>query len=310
MIKFSIGLPMVNSKYLKETLDSVASQTYKDFEIIMRNNAKDEDMRTEIRDLCAKWFDDPRVTYLETTEQVPLPENFNAILDASKGEFITFLSDDDIMYPDFLEEFSRLIDLYPQVDILHCRIRAIDEKSNLLDYGCVSPEYESLPEFLFHHLFNYRGTGLNCLWRVKRLRELGGYPRHLLWDADSLLWLKLGFNGIAATSKILWDYRLHVQNLTSNISSLRNRLEDISIYKQEIEQIIEDPRFQKMSLFPSEYLKAKNEAAYHRKRGSIIHQISKQVNLIQFTGFYLRNRGDIPLKSFAKSAFSKLSFSI
>src|SRR5690606_19256467 len=107
-MKFTIGLPITKTKYLKEALESIDAQTYKDFEIIIRNNANTAEVKTEIKTICADWIKRDYVTYEESKEQLNMPANFNKLVEKAQGEFFTILSDDDVMDKDFLSEFNAL----------------------------------------------------------------------------------------------------------------------------------------------------------------------------------------------------------
>ncbi|MGX7835786.1 glycosyltransferase, partial [Campylobacter fetus subsp. venerealis] len=89
------------TKYLKESLDSIDAQTFKDFEVIIRNNANTPELKAEIKDLCKDWLNRPNVTYEESTEQLTMPANFNKIVDKARGDFFTILSDDDVIDKEF-----------------------------------------------------------------------------------------------------------------------------------------------------------------------------------------------------------------
>lgn len=57
-MKFSITIPAFKAKFLKECIDSVLSQTYKNFEVIIVNDASPEDLTSIVNQ-----YDDPRIRY-------------------------------------------------------------------------------------------------------------------------------------------------------------------------------------------------------------------------------------------------------
>ena len=54
MVKFSVVIPIFNSEYLKECLDSVISQTFKDFEIICIKDGSTDDSETILKEYANK----------------------------------------------------------------------------------------------------------------------------------------------------------------------------------------------------------------------------------------------------------------
>ena len=86
------------SKYLREAIDSVYAQTYKDWEIILWGNAS-TDSSAEI----AKSYDG-RLRYFRSEETVPLGKARNLAIGQARGEYIAFLDCDDIWLPEKLEK--------------------------------------------------------------------------------------------------------------------------------------------------------------------------------------------------------------
>src|SRR3989338_8306471 len=97
--KVSVIMNCLNClKYLREAIDSVYAQTYKDWEIILWDNAS-TDNSAEI----AKSYDE-RLRYFKSEETVPLGKARNWAIEKARGEYIAFLDCDDIWTPDKLEK--------------------------------------------------------------------------------------------------------------------------------------------------------------------------------------------------------------
>ena len=57
-MKFSVTIPAYKARFLKECIESILAQTYKDFELIIVNDASPEDLTSIV-----KSFNDPRIRY-------------------------------------------------------------------------------------------------------------------------------------------------------------------------------------------------------------------------------------------------------
>jgi len=115
MPKVSINIPCFNSeKYIAETLQSVLSQTFEDFEIILVNDGS-TDMTEEI----IKTFSDPRIKYYYQ-KNIGLGKTRNRQLALSSGDFIAFLDHDDIWLPTKLEKQIPLFENQPKVGLVYC----------------------------------------------------------------------------------------------------------------------------------------------------------------------------------------------
>ena len=96
----TVAIPTYNSeKYVKETIQGVIEQTYKDIEILIVDNAS-TDRTVEI----AKSFDDRRIRIIKNDSNIGGYANFNKCIDLAKGEFIFINHSDDVMMPDMLEK--------------------------------------------------------------------------------------------------------------------------------------------------------------------------------------------------------------
>ena len=96
----SIIIPTHNrSSLLSRAIDSVLNQTYKNWELIIINDAcSDDTIQVYIP------FNDQRIRVLHLKESVGGGSARNAGLDISNGDFIAFLDDDDQWLNDKLEE--------------------------------------------------------------------------------------------------------------------------------------------------------------------------------------------------------------
>lgn len=104
--KVSIIIPVHNAKnYIDETVNSVLSQTEKDWELILAENGSDDGTAEELERLS---LTDERIRVLRlTTKGAALARNEG--LKASKGRYIAFLDADDLWKPEKLEKEIRFM---------------------------------------------------------------------------------------------------------------------------------------------------------------------------------------------------------
>lgn len=105
MDKVSIITPTYKrSDYLKNAIDSVLNQTYKNIEIIVvDDNGNESPYRETTAKLMEAYKDDERVRYLPLEKNVGAAMARNAGIEVAEGEFITFLDDDDEYLPKKIE---------------------------------------------------------------------------------------------------------------------------------------------------------------------------------------------------------------
>src|SRR5215471_5738458 len=96
---FSIGVTTYNRvEMLIETLDSISSQTFQDFEVIVAN---DNPKRTVTAESLG--ISDARVRFVNNPKNLGELKNMNSLLEHSRGRYFTWIADDDLYAPDFLE---------------------------------------------------------------------------------------------------------------------------------------------------------------------------------------------------------------
>ncbi len=101
-IKVSIGLPTYNGeKYIKQAIESVLSQTYTNFELIISDNASTDSTSLICKDYEKK---DKRVIYIQHEKNRGWDFNFPFVLEKSKSDYFVWLGDDDYWEPTFLEK--------------------------------------------------------------------------------------------------------------------------------------------------------------------------------------------------------------
>lgn len=111
-VRYSVVIPLYNKEhYIKNTLQSVLKQTYKDYEIIVVDDGS-ADRSAEI----VKEMNEPEVRLIQQPNQGVAVARNTGIM-AAKGEFISFLDADDCWKPEYLATIHRLTKKYPESDI-------------------------------------------------------------------------------------------------------------------------------------------------------------------------------------------------
>ena len=124
-ILISIGIPCYNAEEtIGETIKSIITQTYKDWELIIVDDGSTDDSLSEI-----KKIKDFRIKIL-SRENRGLPATLNEIVSLAEGDFFARMDADDIMLPDRLEKQIKYFDKHPEVDLLGGGIVCIEANGN------------------------------------------------------------------------------------------------------------------------------------------------------------------------------------
>lgn len=128
----SIILPTYNGRdeWFKESIDSVLNQTFKDFELIIINDASTNNIEKTILQYIKK---DDRIVYIKNEKNLKLTKTLNKWISLARGKYIARIDDDDI--------WSEKNQLHQQIDfmedhqdywIVWTNAKIIDEKWNFL----------------------------------------------------------------------------------------------------------------------------------------------------------------------------------
>lgn len=210
MPKVSVIIPTYNrSKYLCEAIDSVLAQTYKDFEIIVIDDGSTDDTRNVLNERY-----DGRIQYLYQANQ-GYSVAANKGIEASVGEYIAILGDDDLWLPEKLERQVRQFDDHPEFGFVGSESLVINGQGLATDHykrgqGNVDT-FESLYEMPFI-------PALTVVIRRRCLDEVGYFDPQLPNAQDYDLWLRLAKRyRFCYMDMPLAKYRLHGSNLSRNI---------------------------------------------------------------------------------------------
>ena len=115
MPRYSVLLPTRNGAALLEgCLRSVLDQDYEDFELVVSDNASED----ETPEILARYASDPRIRLLRQERALGVTDNWNAALTASSGERITLLGDDDALLPGYFQRADALVERHGDPDVL------------------------------------------------------------------------------------------------------------------------------------------------------------------------------------------------
>ncbi len=122
----SIGLLIYNAeKYLKYAIESLLSQDYENFEIVISDNCSTD--KTE--EICKKYASiDSRIIYHRNQENIGAARNYDLVFRISKGSYFAWASFDDVWHPSFISKCLEHLKKYPYAVMCAPAIEFIDEE--------------------------------------------------------------------------------------------------------------------------------------------------------------------------------------
>lgn len=213
-MRFSVIVPVYNkAPYIAKALESVFSQTFPDYELIVVDDGSSDDSFTVVKEMFGVQSTNHEVQLIRQENQGVSTARNNGV-SASKGEYICFLDADDWWEPTFLEEMSQLITDYPQVGIYGTGYYIVKNgrkwlapvgvedgfTCGLINYCQVYAKTLCMPL-----------TSITVAMPRHIFDELGGFRPHLKLGEDFDLWIKVALKyPVAFLNKPLSNYNQDV----------------------------------------------------------------------------------------------------
>jgi alpha-1,3-rhamnosyltransferase len=201
-----------HEKYIKETIQSVLYQTYKNIQLIVLDDGS-KDKSPAILETMSKTHG----FYFERQQNMGLNNAMNKMLAMARGEYVVVFGSDDVMMPDRIEKQVAFMQNHPEFDVVGSNVICIDEEGKELPRQRIVPERELTFEDLLLNLKPGIQTP-TAMVRARAFQEAGGYDPAIPLE-DIYMWLKLSSRGYRfyALADILVHYRKHDSNTYKNI---------------------------------------------------------------------------------------------
>jgi hypothetical protein len=201
------------SEFIASTLESVDEQTYKDYEIIVINDASPDTPAMERA--LAPYRD--RISYLVLKQNRGLAGARNAGIRVARGRYIALLDSDDEWEPTFLSEQVAIMESEPSLAVLYPNARIVGDHPHAgRTYMDVCPSHG---EPTFRNVLTQQCNVFGgLLMRREPLVRVGLFDESLRSVEDFDLWLRLLASGarIGYHRRVLVRYRKRRDSLSAN----------------------------------------------------------------------------------------------
>jgi len=206
--KISICIPTYNQKpeYLRQCVQSALQQRYDSLEVVVSENHSSNEAPVVLSE-----FEDPRLKLVKPPVHLNMAGNFAFCFSQSTGEYLNFLSSDDLLHPDFCMRMAAILDGHPNVAFAHAAVGRINSEGRVIGYEkSIDPSFirSGLKEFQ-RYIWGHRNVFIAALTRRTAFEEAGGVvSEELELVGDWYLSLRLLLLGdVAYCSDVLAYYR-------------------------------------------------------------------------------------------------------
>jgi O-antigen biosynthesis protein len=223
--------------YMEEALDSIRSQTFDDFELIIVNDGCTDETPTILRRYQTNW---PFI--LIDQDNQGQARSLNNGFAVAQGEYLTWTSSDNILLPTMLETLVDVLDKKPEIGLAYSDWNIIDSR------GKITHRVYSLP-FNRRALFRDNYINASFLYRRSLHEQIGEYDVTIGKKFDWDYWMKLSLvSTFQHVPQVVYHYRRHrasshlqpdAQKHQNHFASVWKRREPINWYTAKLYAFLE-----------------------------------------------------------------------
>lgn len=206
---FSVIIPTYRcAKYLEECVRSVLAQTYENFEILLLDDASDDDTWSFIQRLARQ---DERIIAVQNKQNLGAAMTRNRGIEMARGEYIAFLDGDDRWLPEKLAVQLQCLD-ETKCDVCYTGYSFINKSGLQIRHPYMVPEVFMKKELLKENF-------IGCSTAAFRAKTLGPVRmRSEYAHEDYVFWLELESHGaqFRGINQPLVEYRLLSESRSAN----------------------------------------------------------------------------------------------
>ena len=221
----SIITPSFNSsRFIEECIDSVCSQTYDNWELLIV-----DDFSYDNSSVLIKKYTDKRIVLIELNKRIGAAEARNIAIRKAKGKYIAFLDSDDLWQP---QKLKKQISFMNQKDIAF----SFSAYQRMSEDGLELYSIIHAPKMITYSSY-LKNTIIGCLTVIIDREKTGDFQMPNIWSShDMALWLLIMKRGFAAygLDDNLARYRVVS---TSNTSSKIKAIKDVWRVYREVENL-------------------------------------------------------------------------
>ncbi len=216
----SVLMPVYKTApYLREAMDSILSQSFTDFELIVLNDCS-PDNADEILDS----YHDPRIVRYTGERNVGLSNVLNVGIELSRGRYIARMDSDDLSLPERFRVQIDYLEEHPEIDLVSVGMQLFGEKDEIWIR-------EQDPEKVkINALFHSPVLHASSVWRKHRFEENGlRFRQEMVPAEDYDLWTRALIKGLKLVNlpMVLYKYRIHPSQATIQVDKSLEKCKEI-----------------------------------------------------------------------------------
>ena len=238
MKKVTIVIPVYNVEdYIKRCLESIKKQTFKDYEVIVVDDAGEDDTEEQLLKLA-----DGRIRYIKLNENGGPSKARNVGVSAAKGDVIAFHDSDDICHSNRLSIQYKYLKEHPEFNMVYSRYNMLLDKKLIGIHPTINTDLSTLEGDIYYYLLQENSVRCPTIMMYKSVFEsVGSFDEKLRcvedWDlvvriakdsrigfvGEPTIDANISYTGVSSNSKNYYDAR------SKMIASEKDELERLGL---------------------------------------------------------------------------------
>ncbi len=235
-------------KYLREAIDSILNQTFRDFEFLIINDGS-TDRTIEI----LRSYHDRRIKIINNERNMGLTKSLNKGLKMARGEYIARMDADDISLPNRLDKQLAVMEKNNNIGVVACWLKIIDDNNNEIRPWHADRESNSPEEIYYTLFFENCIAHSSVLFNKKIVLKIGGYDESFKKSQDYELWTRLSkITKITKIKDALVVRRKHSGNISFETKN-QHKAKEEQLFLRSINTILPNNKFNSNKLLSLKY---------------------------------------------------------
>ena len=290
--KVDVLLPTYNvEKYIRQTLDSVISQSFRDFNLLILDDCSNDNTFNIVKSYEKS---DSRINVFRNEKNLGVVNSRNKLFELSKSELLAICDADDIYHPTRLEKQINFLNNNEKIAAVSCNFNGGINGSKMTKF----PTSPNLIQAYFYlkNVFPNPGAMLRCSSLLKNNLL---YTKDFPYVADFHFWAKLSENEqLTNINKSLFMYRVHDEQISSrkNLEQKENHIKVVNSRMGTSITSCSNNTLQSL-IWHDNICKDSQLASVCSETDKVIRKLSQDYNDKPLVSFVF----DISLKSFCKN---------
>lgn len=291
----SIIIPYYKISFFKETLQSLASQSCKDFTVFIGDDCS-KNSPIELLENYKDSFKFKYTRFESNIGSIDLVKQWSRCieLDDTNNEWVMILGDDDVLDSDFVSTFYNHQNQFEaESNVVRFSTIKIDKNGTIISEKYENPNIENAVDFLFRET---RSSLSEYVFRKKNLLNTGFKNFPLAWHSDVLAVLEVAdFNKIYSINEAVVKIRISDESISGSSTNMSKKL---------------DATFQfyyYLLNFKSDFFtEDQRQILLHKLKNSYFHRKKSSGNFIKISVLYLKYFSMSEYLNFLKSFWLKI----